>query len=312
MLFQAPPADVDEDAQAAEESTREALDELQVPVLHMACAMCIFATGLCILSVVSVGLLAYLAYEYTQYGSDFCEVPLQLWVQVVFFTALFNIVCNQQSRHGTLGARIFCGWSFDPENPERMPSRVQAYNMIVPVFTSVWNILGLYWVNKTKHHGHDDEAAAGASNSTLSTAAPSAEGLARCKEVAPGLVSAIHAYACFNLMYSFFILLGVAGLSQILFWMARRGLLRMSDAAPPGSLERNTEVVSLDHPAVADQQQCSICLEDFGDSQDVLVMTKECGHVFHKEHLANWLGTHRTCPLCRTDLGKEGPAPPSV
>jgi len=240
-------------------------------------------------------------------------VPLQLWVQVVFFTALFNIVCNQQSRHGTLGARIFCGWSFDPENPERMPSRVQVYNMIVPVFTSLWNMLGLYWVNKTRHHGHDEEPAAGAaSNSTLSTAAPSVDGLPRCKEVAPGLVSAIHAYACFNLMYSFFILLGVAGLSQILFWMARRGLLRMSDAAPPGSLERNTEVVSADHPAVADQQQCSICLEDFGDSQDVLVMTKECGHVFHKEHLANWLSMHRSCPLCRTDLGKEGPSPPSV
>ena len=54
--------------------------------------------------------------------------------------------------------RIFCGWSFDPENPERPPMRpfllepfsawkptswqqllrVQAYNLFVPVFTALW------------------------------------------------------------------------------------------------------------------------------------------------------------------------------
>lgn len=77
-------------------------------------------------------------------------------------------------------------------------------------------------------------------------------------------------------MYSFFLVIGVAGLSQILFWLARRGLIRVShclrlerrgswgpgDAAPPGSLERNTEEVPLDDPAVIEQSQCSICLED--------------------------------------------------
>ncbi|CAJ1336591.1 unnamed protein product, partial [Effrenium voratum] len=48
-----------------------------------------------------------------------------------------------------------------------------------------------------------------------------------CKEVAPGLLAAIRAYASFNLLYSLFILIGVAGLSQILYCLARRGLIRV-------------------------------------------------------------------------------------
>ncbi|CAE7228869.1 rnf128 [Symbiodinium natans] len=191
---------------------------------------------------------------------------------VVFFTALFNIVCNQQNRHGSLGARIFCGWSFDPENPERMPARVQLYNMIVPIFTAIWNMVGLYWVGRARRHMHEHDEPSAGKNSTLPAVDADASDLPRCKEVASGLVAAIHAYASFNLLYSFFILIGVAGLSQILFWLARRGLIRMNDAAPPGSLERNTEVVTLDDPAFVEQTQCSICLEDFA-AGDVLVKT---------------------------------------
>ncbi|CAK9016005.1 unnamed protein product [Durusdinium trenchii] len=183
----------------------------------------------------------YLAYEYTKHSTDNCDVPLQLWVQVVSLTALFNLACNQQDRYGTLGARIFCGWSFDPENPERMPMR---------------NCVGLYWAANLFEGVSEvpeccqiillsvffvaaDFVLSGSSGEIRSGFA--LVGLTFPGQVAPGLLSAVHAYASFNLTYSFFILLGVAGLSQILFWLARRGLIRVSDAAPPGSLERNTE-----------------------------------------------------------------------
>lgn len=301
-----------EAAEAAEAANRSDADgtatpetpgAVQAPVLHMACAMCMFASLLCLMTIVSIGLLVYLAYEYTKHSTDNCDVPLQLWVQVVSLTALFNLACNQQDRYGTLGARIFCGWSFDPENPERMPMRVQAYNLLVPIFTAVWNCVGLYWVSQAKEPGKD------AHKGVSGTVSVSEEGEFRpCSEVAPGLLSAVHAYASFNLTYSFFILLGVAGLSQILFWLARRGLIRVSDAAPPGSLERNTEEVGLDDPALLEQPNCSICLEEFAQSDEVLVKTKHCGHVFHKEHLKDWLKVHRTCPLCRSDLGQGAPA----
>ncbi|CAJ1377903.1 unnamed protein product [Effrenium voratum] len=277
------------------DTTQPDAENVQAPVLHWACAMCMFATLLCLMTIASICLLVWLAYEYTKYSADSCDVPLQFWVQVVSLTALFNLACNQQDRYGTLGARIFCGWRFDPENPERMPVRVQAYNLLVPIFTAVWNCVGLYWVSQAKEPALQDRGLNG-------TAVEEPE-VRPCKEVAPGLLAAIRAYASFNLLYSLFILIGVAGLSQILYCLARRGLIRVSDAAPPGSLERNTEEVTLEDPATLEQTSCSICLEDFAHSEGVLVKTKQCGHVFHKAHLQNWLMVHRTCPLCRSDLG---------
>lgn len=297
--------------EAGLELERQDILAAQGPVLHMACAMCLFATLLCIMTVASIGLLVYLAYEYSKHSTDNCDVPLQLWVQVVSLTALFNLACNQHDRYGTLGARIFCGWSFDPENPERPPFRVQFYNMLIPSFTALWNCVGLYWVSKA-HEPRDGFHPGG--NSTV--ALPE-EKISRCTEVAAGLLSAVRAYvatqlqqllvAGFNLLYSTFILIGVAGLSQMLYFLARRGFFRVSDAAPPGSLERNTEEVGLDDPAIVDHPQCPICLEDFGENE-VLVKMKACGHVFHKEHLQDWLQMHRTCPLCRYDLGRRSSA----
>lgn len=287
--------------EAGLELERQDILAAQGPVLHMACAMCLFATLLCIMTVASIGLLVYLAYEYSKHSTDNCDVPLQLWVQVVSLTALFNLACNQHDRYGTLGARIFCGWSFDPENPERPPFRVQFYNMLIPSFTALWNCVGLYWVSKA-HEPRDGFHPGG--NSTVDLPE---EKISRCTEVAAGLLSAVRAYAGFNLLYSMFILIGVAGLSQMLYFLARRGFFRVSDAAPPGSLERNTEEVGLDDPAIVDHPQCPICLEDFGENE-VLVKTKACGHVFHKEHLQDWLQMHRTCPLCRYDLGRRSSA----
>eukprot|EP00930_Biecheleria_cincta_P022852 TRINITY_DN16601_c0_g1_i1.p1 TRINITY_DN16601_c0_g1~~TRINITY_DN16601_c0_g1_i1.p1 ORF type:complete len:355 (+),score=29.09 TRINITY_DN16601_c0_g1_i1:53-1066(+) len=303
---------VESEAEQAEGSP-SGQDTREAPILQLACAVCVFGTLLCVMTVVSLSLMVWLVFEYTQYNTATCDIPIQLWVQVVCLTALFNMACNQQDRHGSLGARVFCGWSYDPDNPERVPCRVQLYNLLVPVFTMVWNCVGLYWVSIARsvhphsHRGHDSihGDATGASSFLHSG------NRLPCKEVAPELVNSVRAYASFNLLYSFFILFSIVGFSQTLYWLARRGLIRVSDAAPPGSLERNTEEVTLSDLAIAEQPQCSICLEDFKDTTDVMVKTKLCGHVFHKEHLANWLSMHRTCPLCRNDLGamprSEGP-----
>jgi hypothetical protein len=55
------------------------------------------------------------------------------------------------------------------------------------------------------------------------------------------LVFSLH-QAGFNLMYSMFILIGVAGLSQLLYFLARRGFFRVSrwaevQAIPPASVD---------------------------------------------------------------------------
>merc|ERR1712186_26886 len=94
------------------------------------------------------------------------------------------------------------------------------------------------------------------------------------------------------------------GLSHILAVMMRAGVLHSNQAAPKGALEENTEVVEFDaeDPRIAENPSCSVCLDDFDDKK-LIVRTKHCDHMFHKQCLQGWLQVNRTCPLCRLDLG---------
>ena len=43
---------------------------------------------------------------------------------------------------------------------------------------------------------------------------------------------------------------------------------------------------------------CTITLDNFNDDSEVSVINN-CGHVFFREPLRNWLINHNTCPVCR-------------
>ena len=43
--------------------------------------------------------------------------------------------------------------------------------------------------------------------------------------------------------------------------------------------------------------QCSICLDDFCDGSEVMVMPFL--HIYHKDCIVKWLETSHLCPLCR-------------
>ncbi|GLJ49381.1 hypothetical protein SUGI_1044780 [Cryptomeria japonica] len=45
---------------------------------------------------------------------------------------------------------------------------------------------------------------------------------------------------------------------------------------------------------------CSICLNDYQESEDILRLLPDCGHMFHVECIDQWLKLHPTCPMCRT------------
>ncbi|KAH7292650.1 hypothetical protein KP509_29G079200 [Ceratopteris richardii] len=47
--------------------------------------------------------------------------------------------------------------------------------------------------------------------------------------------------------------------------------------------------------------ECAICLSDFKE-QECIRMLPKCQHCFHKECIQSWLGSHSTCPLCRSNL----------
>eukprot|EP01084_Bolivina_argentea_P037088 68545_1 len=49
--------------------------------------------------------------------------------------------------------------------------------------------------------------------------------------------------------------------------------------------------------------KCSICLEPLQNNQQKRYLP--CTHGFHSDCIDPWLGTHRTCPVCRFDLDQN-------
>lgn len=47
-----------------------------------------------------------------------------------------------------------------------------------------------------------------------------------------------------------------------------------------------------------------MCLSEF-DGHDLLRLLPTCNHVFHTECIDAWLGSHVTCPVCRSRLTPE-------
>ncbi|KAL2348936.1 hypothetical protein Fmac_002936 [Flemingia macrophylla] len=47
--------------------------------------------------------------------------------------------------------------------------------------------------------------------------------------------------------------------------------------------------------------ECAICLFEF-DEDSMLRLLTVCYHLFHQECIDLWLRSHKTCPVCRTDL----------
>ncbi|XP_058096955.1 E3 ubiquitin-protein ligase ATL31-like [Magnolia sinica] len=61
-----------------------------------------------------------------------------------------------------------------------------------------------------------------------------------------------------------------------------------------------------------DALECAVCLNEFEDEETLRLLPK-CSHVFHPECIDAWLGTHTTCPVCRSNLmpgSSDTEAPP--
>ncbi|OWM68340.1 RING-H2 finger protein ATL8-like [Punica granatum] len=54
-------------------------------------------------------------------------------------------------------------------------------------------------------------------------------------------------------------------------------------------------------PASKFTAECSICLTEFAEGDEVRVLP-QCGHVFHVACIDTWLGSHSSCPSCRQVL----------
>ncbi|XP_047312448.1 RING-H2 finger protein ATL32-like [Impatiens glandulifera] len=59
--------------------------------------------------------------------------------------------------------------------------------------------------------------------------------------------------------------------------------------------------------AAAASLECAVCLNELDDGE-ILRLLPKCGHVFHRDCIDNWIVSHNTCPVCRTDLSKKNTA----
>lgn len=69
----------------------------------------------------------------------------------------------------------------------------------------------------------------------------------------------------------------------------------------PASQEAMESLVKIKLPdEKINVRQCTICLEDFGDVDNVLATP--CNHVYHEVCIVKWLETSHMCPLCRYQM----------
>jgi len=48
---------------------------------------------------------------------------------------------------------------------------------------------------------------------------------------------------------------------------------------------------------------CEICKGNIVEGENIVVI-KSCGHLFHKEHILEWINAKGTCPICRKRITK--------
>uniref|UniRef100_A0A5B7BFX7 RING-type E3 ubiquitin transferase n=1 Tax=Davidia involucrata TaxID=16924 RepID=A0A5B7BFX7_DAVIN len=59
------------------------------------------------------------------------------------------------------------------------------------------------------------------------------------------------------------------------------------------------------HP---DSLECAVCLSEFEDNEKGRLLPK-CNHSFHIDCIGMWFLSHSTCPLCRSPVERQIPAP---
>lgn len=94
-------------------------------------------------------------------------------------------------------------------------------------------------------------------------------------------------------------------------WNFRRGTSPVGPMAPQGNLGLDASIIksfpSFIYSTVKDLRkekyslECAICLSEFLDD-DLLRLLTVCCHVYHQECIDLWLGSHKTCPVCRQKL----------
>lgn len=63
-----------------------------------------------------------------------------------------------------------------------------------------------------------------------------------------------------------------------------------------------TKMKDIENPNKNDT--CSVCLDGFGESENVSLMVM-CGHIFHEKCIMDWVNAKYCCPNCKFEIKKE-------
>ena len=74
------------------------------------------------------------------------------------------------------------------------------------------------------------------------------------------------------------------------------------------SLQRSNTIINIEKQKYKDldnlkkenNKDCSVCITDFEDEDDVSITT--CGHIFHNSCIVEWGKYKQECPNCRKEL----------
>eukprot|EP00928_Gymnodinium_smaydae_P078853 TRINITY_DN62916_c0_g1_i1.p1 TRINITY_DN62916_c0_g1~~TRINITY_DN62916_c0_g1_i1.p1 ORF type:complete len:321 (-),score=44.00 TRINITY_DN62916_c0_g1_i1:152-1114(-) len=208
-----------------------------------------------------------------------CDEPLHAWVMVVCLVMALLLMPP-----GTLVECCLCRCIPGAATVAGAVRRLRLWYSVMALFVFAWNFVGLFWIHES---GRDPD-----------------NKLPSCRTEVPGLYYSLRTYAGLSLAYTVFMHVNLIGLSRLLQVAASRGLLQTNNAAPPGALDANCEVISAAAAQRGGHTSCPVCLETFAPSDgDNIVRTRGCRHAFHRRCLQGWLNMNRTCPICRTDLG---------
>lgn len=83
----------------------------------------------------------------------------------------------------------------------------------------------------------------------------------------------------------------------------------MADEAHRGNPAQASDIAALptrkfcNSDALREQKKCLVCLEEFGDGDDL--KTLPCLHIYHQHCVEHWLRTDNSCPVCKTRIGRS-------
>ncbi|KAI3890132.1 hypothetical protein MKX03_020033 [Papaver bracteatum] len=63
-------------------------------------------------------------------------------------------------------------------------------------------------------------------------------------------------------------------------------------------------VVLIENDYSSNHQSCMVCMDRF--PVGTIAKSLPCNHIFHDHCILAWLGQHNSCPLCRSEIVRDG------